>query len=87
VREVAERLAETLGCPHLPPEITGRFRIGDVRHCFADLGLAGELLGYEPRIAFEDGVRALAEWLASSGGAVDRVDEATAELHARGLVA
>jgi dTDP-L-rhamnose 4-epimerase len=87
VREVGERLAETLGCPHLSPELTGRFRIGDVRHCFADLALARELLGYEPRITFEDGVLALAEWLASSGGAVDRVDEATAELHARGLVA
>ncbi len=87
VREVAERLAEALGCPQLAPEITGRFRIGDVRHCFADLALARELLGYEPRIGFEDGVRALAEWLACSGEAIDRVDQATAELHARGLVA
>jgi dTDP-L-rhamnose 4-epimerase len=87
VREVGERLAEALGCPQLLPEITGRFRIGDVRHCFADLALARALLGYEPRIAFEDGVLALAEWLASTEGAVDRVDEATAELHARGLVA
>jgi dTDP-L-rhamnose 4-epimerase len=87
VREVALRLAEALNCPRLAPEITGRFRIGDVRHCFADLALARELLGYEPRVGFEDGVLALAEWLARSGGAIDRVDEATAELHARGLVA
>ena len=87
VREVGERLADALGCPHLVPEITGRFRIGDVRHCFADLTLARELLGYEPRIGFDEGVVALVEWLARSGGAIDRVDEATAELHARGLVA
>jgi dTDP-L-rhamnose 4-epimerase len=86
VREVAQRLAGALGCPHLRPEITGRFRTGDIRHCFADLTLAHRLLGYEPQIEFEDGVLALADWLASAD-AVDRVDEATAELRARGLVA
>ena len=87
VREVAERLADALGCPHLKPEITGRFRTGDVRHCFADLGLAREVLGYQPRIDFESGILALTEWLAGADGAIDRVDQATAELHARGLVA
>jgi dTDP-L-rhamnose 4-epimerase len=87
VREVAQRLASTLGCAHLRPEITGRFRTGDVRHCFADLALARDLLRFEPQVEFETGVQALAEWLASAGGAVDRVEEATAELHARGLVA
>lgn len=87
VREVAQRLASTLGCAHLRPEITGRFRTGDVRHCFADLTLARERLGFEPRIAFESGIQSLADWLASAGSAVDRVEQATAELHARGLVA
>jgi dTDP-L-rhamnose 4-epimerase len=87
VREVAERLARTLGQSQLMPEATGRFRIGDIRHCFADLTLARDLLGYQPRIEFESGMLELAEWLAASGGAIDRVDQATAELHARGLVA
>jgi dTDP-L-rhamnose 4-epimerase len=87
VREAAERLARTLGCPQLTPEISGRLRIGDVRHCFADLTLARELLGYQPRIDFESGMSELAEWLVASDGVVDRVEQATAELHARGLVA
>jgi len=87
VREVAQQLAATLGRPQLMPEITGRFRTGDVRHCFADLSLAQELLGYTPRIDFETGIVELAEWLARTGGAVDRVDQATAELRAWGLVA
>jgi dTDP-L-rhamnose 4-epimerase len=88
VREVAQRLAGALGCPHLRPEITSRFRTGDIRHCFADLTLARELLAYEPQVEFEDGVLALADWLASAdGAAIDRVDQATAELRARGLVA
>jgi dTDP-L-rhamnose 4-epimerase len=88
VREVAERLADAHGCPELRPEITGRFRTGDIRHCFADLALARELLGYEPQVEFEDGVLALVDWLArADDGVIDRVDQATAELHARGLVA
>jgi dTDP-L-rhamnose 4-epimerase len=88
VREVAQRLAGALGCPHLRPEITGSFRTGDIRHCFADLTLARELLGYEPQVELQDGVLALADWLASADGdAIDRVDQATAELRARGLVA
>jgi dTDP-L-rhamnose 4-epimerase len=86
VREVAQRLAGALGCPDLRPEITGRFRTGDIRHCFADLTLAQRLLGYRPLIEFEDGVLDLVDWLARAD-AVDRVDQATAELCARGLVA
>jgi dTDP-L-rhamnose 4-epimerase len=86
ITEVAERLAGVLGCEGLRPRIEGRYRVGDVRHCFADLQLARDLLGFAPRIGFEDGLVVLAEWLASQV-AVDRVDQATEELRARGLVA
>ncbi len=49
VRHIAGRLADILGKSHIEPEITGRFRVGDIRHCFADILLARELLGYRPR--------------------------------------
>lgn len=39
-----------------------RFRVGDIRHCFADLARARELLGYEPAVTFEDGVRDFLAW-------------------------
>jgi dTDP-L-rhamnose 4-epimerase len=84
VRQVATQMAEVMGRPDLRPELTGRYRMGDVRHCFADIGLARELLGYAPRVAFHDGLRELAGWLRGQV-AVERVAEARAELERRGL--
>jgi dTDP-L-rhamnose 4-epimerase len=84
IKELALRIAEAMGKSDIEPEITGKYRVGDVRHCFADISLARRLLGYEPRIAFEEGLDELVEWLEGQV-AVDRVDQASAELSARGL--
>jgi dTDP-L-rhamnose 4-epimerase len=83
VNALAELLARTLG-KDVAPEVTGEFRFGDIRHCFADVSLAREALGFEPQVTLEAGIAELAEWLAGQT-AVDRVDEATAELARRGL--
>jgi dTDP-L-rhamnose 4-epimerase len=64
--------------------VTGEFRVGDIRHCFADVSLARETLGFEPQVSLDEGIAELAEWLAGQT-AVDRVDEAAAELARRGL--
>lgn len=64
IRETAERMARLLGKEALRPEVAGRYRVGDVRHGFADIGQARAVLGFEPEVAFEDGVIGLAEWLA-----------------------
>jgi dTDP-L-rhamnose 4-epimerase len=66
------------------PEVTGKFRAGDIRHCFADIAKARRLLGYEPQVELEDGMRELAGWLETQT-AEDRVEDAAAELAARGL--
>jgi dTDP-L-rhamnose 4-epimerase len=84
IKELAERIGEVMGCEDIEPEITGKYRVGDVRHCFADISLAQRLLGYEPRVSLEAGLSELVGWLASQE-AVDRVDQASAELSARGL--
>jgi len=83
VNALAELLGRTVG-KEIAPEVTGEFRVGDVRHCFADVSLARETLGFEPQVALEDGMAELADWLAGRAP-VDRVDEATAELARRGL--
>lgn len=82
----AERLAAVLGRPHIGPEITRRHRAGDVRHCFADISLARELLGFTPKVEFDAG---LADLVASLEGrvALDRVKEAGRELAADGFTA
>jgi len=64
VRTVAAQMADALGRRELRPQITGRYRVDDVRHCLADTTLAAKVLGYEARISFTEGLLELAEWLA-----------------------
>jgi dTDP-L-rhamnose 4-epimerase len=84
VREIALRMGAILGKEHIAPTITGNYRVGDIRHCFADIGLAREILGYAPQTEFNDGLIDLARWLEDQV-AVDHVGTAQAELAARGL--
>jgi dTDP-L-rhamnose 4-epimerase len=84
ILEIAECMANVLGKEHIRPEITGKYRVGDIRHCFADIGLARQVLNYEPRVMLEQGMVELANWLEGQV-AFDRVAEAHAELAARGL--
>ena len=84
VRDVAERMAQVLGT-RIRPEIAGKYRAGDIRHCFPDISLAREILDFQPEVALEDGLVELAAWL-DGQVAVDRTDEARAELAARGLM-
>jgi len=86
VREVAALLAKAMGRPDLEPEIAGKARVGDIRHCIADIGKIQRELGFQPRRDFEQGLAELAEWVAKQE-AKDRVQEARRELEARGLVA
>jgi len=72
VRAIAERMAEVLGKSHVRPEISGKYRVGDIRHCFADISKARAILGYEPRVSLDDGMTELAAWLEGQA-AVDRV--------------
>ena len=83
VRDLAAQLGAVVG-RELEPEITGESRVGDIRHCFADVGLAQETLGYTPEVELADGMSALAAWLEGQT-ADDRVDDATEELTRRGL--
>lgn len=85
VGEVARRTVRALGREDLDPEITGKYRVGDIRHCFADVSLAREVLGWEPHVSLEQGLTDLASWIESQT-AKDRGVEARAELSARGLL-
>jgi dTDP-L-rhamnose 4-epimerase len=84
VREIARRLASVLDAEDIEPDITGSYRVGDIRHCFADISRARQVLGYEPQMTLDAGLMELAGWL-SGQSAADRVEHANAELAARGL--
>jgi dTDP-L-rhamnose 4-epimerase len=83
VLEIADQLARSLG-KEIEPEIPGSYRAGDIRHCFADVSLARDLLGFEAQVAFEDGLAELASWLENQE-TPDRFDQAAAELAEKGL--
>lgn len=85
VGEVASRTVRAIGRPGLEPDITGKYRVGDIRHCFADISRANKVLGWHPRISLEQGLEDLAGWLEGQS-AVDHGLEARAELAARGLM-
>lgn len=84
VLEIADCIAAVLNRSELRPQITGKYRMGDIRHCFADITLAQSIIGYRPRMELQEGVAELAEWLEGQL-AEDRVESASAELTVRGL--
>ncbi len=84
VEEIASRMARALGFENIAPEVTGKYRVGDIRHCFADISLARQTLGYEPQVSLEEGLVEIGQWLEGQV-AQDHVARAGAELAARGL--
>jgi dTDP-L-rhamnose 4-epimerase len=85
IRQVAEKLGEALGA-EVTPVVTNKYRAGDIRHCFADIGKAQRLLGYEPSVEHDLGFRELAEWLRGQQ-AEDKAETMLKELTAYGLTA
>ena len=82
---VAEMLARAMDLPQLGPEILGKARSGDIRHCFADTSRAREVLGFQPEHRLEDSFDEIVDWIRSEIS-VDRGPEMRRHLEARGLV-
>lgn len=85
IGDVARQLTRCMG-ETIPAEVTGKYRAGDIRHCFADISNAQRVLGYKPRYRFADGIAELVEWLRSQT-AVDKAAQMVHELTAYGLTA
>jgi dTDP-L-rhamnose 4-epimerase len=84
ISTLAGLMANVLNRPHIRPQITEKYRVGDVRHCYADIRRAERLFGYRPQVDIEAGLSELVEWL-SGQVARDRVAQAGSELTDRGL--
>jgi dTDP-L-rhamnose 4-epimerase len=91
VLEVAERLGRVLDRVSIAPKVSGEYRAGDIRHCFADISRANAVLGYRPQIDLDSGLAELSGWLAEcvreNRSREDRSEAAARELRSRGLVA
>ena len=83
IADVARTIAQGLG-KDIEPELVGKYRAGDIRHCYANPRLAAELLGFRAEIPFADGMQDLLAWLEGQE-AEDSVDAAREALVARGL--
>ena len=82
---VTNVLAQHLTDGDVEPVILNQFRAGDIRHCYADIGKARELLGFEPRVTLEQGLADLLAW-AKEQTAEDRFSQVEKELAAKSLV-
>ncbi len=70
VNELARVVQEAMGS-EIAPEHVGE-RAGDIRHSRADIGVARQTMGYEPRVDFEEGIRRTVEWfLGDNTGSAD----------------
>lgn len=83
IRYLAEYLAKLYGVK-IKPEITLKYRKGDVRHCYSDISKIKKSLGYSPKVSFEAGMKELVEW-SRKVEAVDMYEQAHRELKEKGL--
>ena len=85
VTGIAHVLARLLR-KNIAPEIMNKYRVGDIRHCFADITKIERVFGFRPRRSFETGMNELIEWVATAKAPVNRSLESLAELQRHKLV-
>jgi dTDP-L-rhamnose 4-epimerase len=83
IAEIASILARGLG-KDIQPDVTGKYREGDIRHCVADISRARTLLGYEPKVKLADSIPELIEWVRKQEAA--NTTRANAELEQHQLI-
>jgi dTDP-L-rhamnose 4-epimerase len=67
-------------------EITGQYRVGDIRHNFADMSLIDKAMGFRPKVSLDDGMRRFCDWIATQPVPQDLLEKANSELRERKLL-
>jgi len=65
--------------------ISGNFRLGDIRHNFADLAKIKKLLGFIPEYSFSEGATLFSQWVKEQKVEQDRFSKSIQEMEAKGL--
>ncbi len=86
IRQVATTLARLLR-KNIGPEILNQHRIGDIRHCYADVSKIEKAFGFQPHHDFDEGMRELIDWVSTARKPVDRSEASMAELSRSRLIA
>lgn len=84
VLTVARTLVECYGA-EIPVTVTAAFRLGDIRHNYADLGKARRLLGFAPKVDFQTGLRRFSEWVKGQAVEEDTYERSIREMQEKGL--
>lgn len=86
IKKVAEKFSEKIN-PKLKPIYNQQYRVGDIRHCVADISKIKEKLGYEPKISFDQGIEEYINWIKNQENKFqDKTEEALTELKEKGLL-
>ena len=81
---VATELSNNYGI-QVPITISGNYRLGDIRHNYADISKARQLLGFEPKISFKEGLRQFTDWVNTQEVEEDKYQQSIDEMKAKGL--
>ena len=84
VLAVANTLIKKYGVK-VPVVVSGNYRLGDIRHNYADIGLAKELLGFEPKWSFEAGIEKFTVWVNEQEIHKDNYEASIKEMKQKGL--
>jgi dTDP-L-rhamnose 4-epimerase len=85
VSEMAAHLCDAFAAPR-NVVTTGEYRLGDIRHNYADTRRLLSVLGYVPQVGLAKGLGRFADWVRQQPLPEDRLDKANAELKARNLM-
>ena len=81
---VATELSNNYGI-QVPITISGNYRLGDIRHNYADISKARQFLGFEPKLSFKDGLRQFTDWVNTQEVEEDKYQQSIEEMKAKGL--
>jgi len=70
----------------VPITVTGKFRLGDIRHNFADLAKINKMLGFKPMVYFEEGIQKFTKWVLEQEIQEDKLDDSLEEMKKKGLL-
>ena len=84
VLTVAKILCERYGI-EVPIRVSGNYRLGDIRHNSADITLARNILGFEPKWSFFDGIEQFAKWVNKQEIQEDKYEASIEEMRKKGL--
>ena len=65
--------------------VTGNYRLGDIRHNYADITKISTVLGYQPKVFFEEGIERFSKWVNTQATEADNYEQSIEELKLRGL--